>query len=129
MEKVTELGKFLRILRINTGETAQQMSAKLGISASYLSTIENGKRNVPPDLEETVIAKYNLTDKEKEKLKNVVVKSTEMVKIDLTELPENKRHVIFELTKNEALDDDTVDSILEFIAKKKEDSKKDVRFI
>lgn len=105
------------------------MSAKLGISASYLSTIENGKRNVPPDLEETVIAKYNLTDKEKEKLKNVVVKSTEMVKIDLTELPENKRHVIFELTKNEALDDDTVDSILEFIAKKKEDSKKDVRFI
>ena len=129
MEKVTELGKFLRILRINTGETAQQMSAKLGISASYLSTIENGKRNVPPDLEETVIAKYNLTDKEKEKLKNVVVKSTEMVKIDLTELPENKRHVIFELTKNEALDDDTVDSILEFIAKKKEDTKKDVRFI
>ena len=128
MEKVTELGKFLRILRINTGETAQQMAAKLEISASYLSTIENGKRNVPPDLEDAIIAKYSLTNEEKEKLKNVVVKSTEMVKIDLTELPENKRHVIFELTKNESLDDEAVDSILEFIAKKKE-AKKDVHFI
>ena len=104
------------------------MAAKLEISASYLSTIENGKRNVPPDLEDAIIAKYSLTNEEKEKLKNVVVKSTEMVKIDLTELPENKRHVIFELTKNESLDDEAVDSILEFIAKKKE-AKKDVHFI
>lgn len=123
MEKVTALGKFLRILRINTGETAQQMSAKLGMSPSYLSTIENGKRNVPPTMEEDILKNYTLTEDQKTELHNVVVKSSEMVKIDLSELPENKRHVIFELTKKDALDDDTVDSILQFIAQKKEGAK------
>ena len=123
MEKVTALGKFLRILRINKGETAQQMSAKLGMSPSYLSTIENGKRNVPPTMEEDILKNYTLTEDQKTELHNVVVKSSEMVKIDLSELPENKRHVIFELTKKDALDDDTVDSILQFIAQKKEGAK------
>lgn len=123
MEKVTELGKFLRILRINTGETAQEMSAKLKMSPSYLSTIENGKRNVPPKMEADVIASYTLTESQKAELHDAVVKSSEMVKIDLSELPENKRHVIFELTKKDALDDETVDSILRFIAQKKEGAK------
>ena len=47
---ITEFGKILRIIRINCGDSAKDMSEKLGISASYLSAIENGKRNVPDNL-------------------------------------------------------------------------------
>ena len=48
---LTNFGKKLRILRINTGETIVEMSEKLGLSTSYLSSIENGKRKIPKHLE------------------------------------------------------------------------------
>lgn len=41
---ITEFGKLLRIIRINTGDSARTMAEKFGMSPSYLSTIENGKR-------------------------------------------------------------------------------------
>ena len=43
---VTQLGKILRIIRVNTGDSMRTMAGKLGVSVSYLSAIENGKRNV-----------------------------------------------------------------------------------
>ena len=119
MDKITKFGKFLRVIRINTGESAQQMAAKLGMSPSYLSTIENGKRNIPPTMEADILANYKLTEEQKAELRDVIVKSSEMVKIDLTELPENKRHVIFELTRDTTVDDDTVELLREILAKKK----------
>ena len=39
---ITEFGKLLRIIRINTGDSARTMAEKFGMSPSYLSTIENG---------------------------------------------------------------------------------------
>lgn len=119
MDKITKFGKFLRVIRINTGESAQQMAAKLGMSPSYLSTIENGKRNIPPTMEADILANYKLTEEQKAELRDVIVKSSEMVKIDLTELPENKRHVIFELTRDTTVDDDTVELLREILAKKR----------
>lgn len=46
---VTNLGKKLRKIRIDNDEISSDMARKLEISVSYLSTIENGKRNVPKD--------------------------------------------------------------------------------
>lgn len=37
---ITEFGKLLRIIRINTGDSARTMAEKFGMSPSYLSTIE-----------------------------------------------------------------------------------------
>ena len=65
---ITEFGKLLRIIRINTGDSARTMAEKFGMSPSYLSTIENGKRNIPPEMEELVIRAYDLSEHDKEKL-------------------------------------------------------------
>ena len=42
--ELTSLGKFLRKLRIDRGELLRTMSNKLGISMSFLSSVENGKK-------------------------------------------------------------------------------------
>jgi hypothetical protein len=41
-----------------------------------LSTIENGKRNIPPDMEELLVRAYKLSEKDKTKLRKAMVQST-----------------------------------------------------
>lgn len=47
---LTEFGKVMRIIRINTGDSMRDMAAKIGMSATYLSAIETGKRNIPANI-------------------------------------------------------------------------------
>ena len=119
---ITKFGKLLRIIRINAGDSAKEMAAKLNMSPSYLSTLENGKRNIPPDMENLLISAYNLSEKDKEKLRKAMAESSESVKIDLTDLAEKKRHVIFEITKGD-LDDDTIEQLCKIISIKKGEGK------
>lgn len=119
---ITAFGKLLRIIRINSGDSARAMAAKLNMSPSYLSTIENGKRNIPPDMEKLLIEAYQLSDRDKEKLRKAMAESSETVKIDLTDLAEKKRQMIFEITKGD-LDEETIDQICKIINDKKGEGK------
>ena len=47
---VNEFGKELRKIRIDHGEILKNMADKLKMTASYLSAIECGKRNIPEEL-------------------------------------------------------------------------------
>ena len=96
---MTEFGKFLRILRIQRNENAQAMAKRLDMSPSYLSTIENGKRNIPASLEEDIIRLYAFSELVQKVLRGAIVRSSGMVKIDFKELPENKRQLILEIAK------------------------------
>ena len=44
---ITEIGKFLRVLRAECGESAKVMAEKLKVSPAYLSAVELGKRDFP----------------------------------------------------------------------------------
>ena len=119
---ITEFGKLLRIIRVNSGDSAKEMAVKLNMSPSYLSTIENGKRNIPPDMEQLLISAYNLSDRDKEKLRKAVMASSGTVKIDLTDLSEKKKSVIHEITKGD-LDEATIDQLCKIINQKKGEGK------
>ena len=45
---ITSLGRFLRKLRIDQGEILKDMADKLGVSVSFLSAVENGKKGCRP---------------------------------------------------------------------------------
>ena len=64
----TEFGKSLRKLRIDKGEILKNMADKLGMTSSYLSAIECGKRNIPDDLIEKLTSIYCLDEKEQQEL-------------------------------------------------------------
>ena len=119
---LTEFGKLLRIIRINGGDSAKDMAKKLNMSPSYLSTIENGRRNIPQDMEALLVKAYKLSDHDREKLRKAMVRSSDTVKIDLTELAEKKKQMIYEITKGN-LDEDTIDQLCDLIKEKRSEGK------
>ena len=87
---VTQLGKVLRIIRINVGDSMRDMADKLNLSAAYLSAIENGKRNVPEDFEEKVKSVYTLSEKDISTLRDAIADTASKVKVNITELSDKR---------------------------------------
>lgn len=56
----TALGKSLRKLRVDHDERMGDMAGKLGVSASYLSAVEHGRKNPPLGLADDVVDLYGL---------------------------------------------------------------------
>ena len=61
---ITEFGKELRKMRIDAGEVLKDMATKLGITSSYLSAIEVGKRTVSERILTNIQEKYTLSEAE-----------------------------------------------------------------
>ena len=66
---MTPFGKDMRHLRIDRGMLLGDMAEVLQVSSAYLSQIENGKRPIPSDFEERVIALFNLSGNEAEQIR------------------------------------------------------------
>ena len=58
--EVGMLGSSLRLIRKLYGETAKELANQLGITATYLSEIENGKKKVSLDLIQKYAIHYNI---------------------------------------------------------------------
>ena len=57
---VTEIGKFLRKLRIDQEERLLDMAARLKKSSAFLSALERGRKEPPSGFEELVVKIYQL---------------------------------------------------------------------
>lgn len=116
-QMVTQLGKILRIIRINTGDSMRIMAQKLDMSVSYLSAIENNKRNIPSDFEGKIISKYELSEKDKTNLRNAITQTAKNMKVNISELSEKKKKLLYAISKDE-LDDATIDKLCAIVEKK-----------
>ena len=114
---LTEFGKVMRIIRINTGDSMRDMAAKIGMSATYLSAIETGKRNIPSNMEELLFSRYDFSEKDKKRMKDASEQSAAQVKIDLTEMAEKQKKIIYSVAKG-GIDEATLDKLCEIIKNK-----------
>lgn len=89
----TKLGKFLKVLRTHKDENLTIMGRKLGISTSYLSSIENGKREIPKDLFEKIVDKYELSPGKQVELEKAIGESLTQSVIELKKLDEERREL------------------------------------
>ena len=121
---LTEFGKLLRIIRINSGDTSRDMAKKLGLSASYLSAIEGGKRNIPTDMEIMLSKSYPLSKIDIEKLRSAMLSSSDSVKINLTDFAEKKQRVIMAIAQDD-ISDNVLDEISDLIFKHEKDTEND----
>ena len=113
---LTLLGKKIRILRINVGETIVQMSEKLGMSTSYLSSIENGKRKIPDDFLNKIFENYTLSAKDKVELKKSYELSLQEAVINLEKLSDEKKELsLLYARKIEGLSEDKIKKMKEFL--------------
>lgn len=117
---VTPLGKELRIIRLNVNEILKDMAVKIGISPSYLSSIENGKRPPTQSLVNKIINIYKLDEKQILTLQEALYKTINEVTISSKNL--NKEHQDLGLVfarKFSDLDSDQISKILSIINKDK----------
>lgn len=65
---ITQFGKFCRKLRIDRDELLRDMADILGVTSSYLSAVENGKRNVPKKWVPILTDVYGLDNAQQQEL-------------------------------------------------------------
>lgn len=90
---VSELGKFLRKLRIDCGEVLFDMAEKLGVSPSFLSSVENGKKRMPSKWNELLPSLYSLPESMKVEFTNAVANSEKGIEIPLAGLGLQQRRL------------------------------------
>lgn len=109
---VTQLGIFLRKLRLDSGEIMKDMAKKLGVSSSFLSAVENGKKKMPDSWYDTIVRVYNLNEKEQEDLIKAIEESQKSIEIDLEDLSNEKRRLAFSFARKlENLNEEEVDKM------------------
>lgn len=96
---LTSLGRYLRKMRIDSGELLKEMADKLEMSSAMLSSIENGKRNPSPDFAEKLSKAYGLNASEQKVLSKLVAENSESVSIGLKGLVPQDQHLAFSFAR------------------------------
>jgi HTH-type transcriptional regulator, competence development regulator len=117
----TELGRALRKLRIDRAETLGDMAEKLGITSSYLSAIEKGKRPAPDGLTDKIADLYQLGAELRQELSSAADKTLQSVKLALDGSSDPKREAALCFARSfDDLDDETAESVLKLLRKNRE---------
>lgn len=97
--KLTPFGKFTRKLRVDNDELLKDMASNLDVTVSYLSAVEMGKRNIPEKWESIIIEKYCLDSGKQDELKEAILYSSKIVKLNTSDLEDNKKDLVYALAR------------------------------
>ena len=112
----TSFGEFVRILRIQHHEVMGDMAKKLETSVSFLSAVENGKKNVPAGWLEKISNLYKLSKEEIALLSEYIEESKTQFKISTTGAGNNQRKAALQFTRSfDSMSDETAIKILNIL--------------
>lgn len=118
---VTPFGKFCRKLRIDNEELLKDMADKLGVTSSYLSAVENGKRSVPQNWLQDISKTYELNDIQSSELQRAIDESQTVLKFELKELSIEKKDLLMAFAReHKRLDTSDLNKILKILQGKDE---------
>ncbi|HAT84042.1 MAG TPA: transcriptional regulator [Firmicutes bacterium] len=116
---VSEIGMYLRRIRLENGEILKTMAEKLNVTSAFLSAVENGKKKAPMSWEQRISDLYNLSDDEKNNLAIALAKSSDVVEIDIKDAPSLNRDTAICFARQFAsLDEETTKIIFNILNKK-----------
>ncbi len=90
---VTAFGKELRKMRIDASEVLGTMATKIGLSPAYLSSIENGQRDIPDSLIPALAKAYNLSKERQEELEEIKAQVKGAVDVNFEDKKDNADYV------------------------------------
>ncbi len=119
---ITELGRFLRKLRIDREEILRDMAQKLGVSSAFLSAVENGKKKMPDTWISKLKEQYDLTPAQISELKNAVMESADTIELNIRNASAESRQLAVSFARRfESLDEETTQKLYKILSKHKED--------
>lgn len=111
---VTKLGKICRKLRIDRGEILYDMAIKLGVSSSFLSKVETGKKKPPIEWEEKIINEYGLIGQEYDLFKEAFFEAINYDSINISDMkPSDKELMLLFARRFDSLDKQAIKKYLE----------------
>lgn len=115
---ITEFGKRLRIIRMENGDLLKDMAALLGVASSFLSAVEVGRKNVPPQWVGIIANHYELDSKSREELRKLAERATTSVKLDMTKANNAQRNAALSFARSfNTLSDADADMIMKLLHK------------
>ena len=104
---LTKFGKLCRKLRIDNNQVLYDMARILEVAPSFLSSVENGKKNVPDGWCEKLKANYQLSADAYRELVTAKEDSKTQVKLNLTKCKNEERDlaILFARTFEELSED------------------------
>lgn len=115
---LTNFGKKLRKLRIDNDELLKDMASKLQVTVSYLSAVENGKRDVPDAWIDEIRVKYDLSYEEYSELQKSAYENRDVIKLPVSNSKEKNAALSFARCFKD-LNDDDLDCIMKILEKRK----------
>ena len=117
MSELTSLGKFLRKLRIDRSELLKDMAKRLDVTVSFLSAVENGKKNMPSEWVVKLAMEYNLSSAQKRELDETVARSEKGISVKFDGMSQERRQLIVAFARKvSCLSDNEQNMLLELLS-------------
>ncbi len=92
---------FLKEIRLkNNNERLSDMAHKLGVSASYLSTVETQKRRMNDKLLRKIVEVYGLDDSDRKKLNELRNLASNELSISFEDIDSSKKEAVVKFLSN-----------------------------
>lgn len=112
---ISAFGIYIRKIRKENNESLRTMANRLGISASFLSEMEVGKKTVPIEYVNVISEMYQLNGEELIKLENSIIETNESVDINV-ESNESKVETSLVFTRRiKNVDNDLVKKLMDVL--------------
>lgn len=113
---ITSIGKFLRKIRIDRGEVLRDMANHLGVSSSFLSAVENGKKKFPEAWKDKLTELYNLSSQQVSEMEEAILDSSKAIEINMENASLSNRLLAISFARKfEELDEETSQKIINLL--------------
>lgn len=89
----TDFGIFLKKLRLDNREQAEDMAQKLGVSKGFLFAVQSGKKKIPESWEGKLRDIYELTPKQQKELRWTILASSDTLQINVSDVSPPKHNL------------------------------------
>jgi transcriptional regulator with XRE-family HTH domain len=115
---LTSFGRFVRKMRIDAGYLLKDMADHLGVTASYLSAVEMGKRRIPNDWFDKISIFFSLSPDKKNELMALIQETQRDVQIDLSNTTKQQRDLAFVFARKlDGLNENDIQNIFKVFKK------------
>jgi transcriptional regulator with XRE-family HTH domain len=105
-------------MRIDTGYLLKDMADYLGVTASYLSAVEMGKRRIPDNWFGKISTFFSLSPDKENELQTVIQETQRDIQIDLGNATKQQRDLAFVFARRlDGLDENDIQNIFKVFKK------------
>ena len=113
---LTKVGKRLRQIRLERAEYLKDMAHNIGVTSSYLSSVENGKRDLTNKLVDKISESYNLSEKMKHELQSLAMQARQKIEVDVNNESDARQDAALAFARKfKSLDEDQINRIKEIL--------------